>query len=150
MDVHRTRVVVQVNQYLMDVAPASEIPFLEQFSTDIYNIGASLVTSRDLNNYALDIAGKAIVDYENHWYVDPADGGYFPTGAVSSNRCNLTNHGMILRCIMLICNSHLRLAGVNNAMAVKSGVVVYRNQANPNGGLVAPYLVLVPSVRRLL
>jgi uncharacterized protein len=87
---------VYVLQYLIDspATPPAEVPFLYNFSLFVAQKGAE------------------IQDWDNQWWVDPADGGYFPTTAVPGEKCNLTNHG------------------VNQAQALKSAAVVYRQ----NGG----------------
>ena len=85
-------------QYLIDcdATPASEIPFLINFITIIYS------------------KGKEIQNWEETWFVDPANGGWFPTEAVPGDKCNLTNHG------------------VNQGQAVKSAAVFYRSQLRPD------------------
>jgi hypothetical protein len=37
---------------------------------------------------------QGVIDYEGQWFVDPSEGGWFPTGAVPGNQCNLSNHGV--------------------------------------------------------
>lgn len=85
-------------QYLIDcdATPSSEIPFLTDLISTVYN------------------QGKNIQNWEEVWFVDPANGGWFPTEAVPGDQCNLTNHG------------------VNTGQAVKSAAVFYRSQLRPD------------------
>jgi hypothetical protein len=77
-----------LNHWLVDLADperdggalvnATEVDFLLNFSSALLTIA------------------RGIVDFERDWFVDPADGGFFPTEAVPSAQANLTNHGVNL------------------------------------------------------
>lgn len=70
-----------------------------------------------LEGFALELQArlKAIVDYEQSWYVDPAEGGRFVTGPATGAAMNLVSHG------------------VNNGMALKSGAMRFRLEGGTLG-----------------
>jgi hypothetical protein len=78
------------------VAPA-DAAFLEEFARE------------------LQVRYKAIVNLEEHWFVDPSAGGYFPTEACTGGGMNLSCHG------------------VNTGMMLKSGAMRYRLEGGSLG-----------------
>jgi hypothetical protein len=70
-----------------------------------------------LEGFARELQARLvqIVDWEKEWYVDPAQGGRFPTEAVTGGGMNLVSHG------------------VNNGMALKSGAMRWRLEGGSLG-----------------
>jgi hypothetical protein len=70
-----------------------------------------------LEGFARELQARLekIVNYEESWYVDPAQGGTFVTTAATGARMNLVSHG------------------VNNGMALKSGAMRFRLEGGALG-----------------